>query len=76
MEPLAAFRRRHLLTQQEAADVIGIGLSTWRQIECRWQGRKAPPWLLNHLRALDLLAHHAIAWPEPTRTRNGPDDQR
>jgi DNA-binding XRE family transcriptional regulator len=75
MISLYAFRRRHDLTQREAAATVGIGLSTWRQIERGFRGRKPPAWLLNHLAALDALARKGIDWPQPTRIEHAADDQ-
>jgi transcriptional regulator with XRE-family HTH domain len=74
--PLAAFRSRHLLTQREAAEAVGIGLSTWRQLEREFQGRRASPSLLAHLAALDLLAEREIAWPKPPRSDDARDVEK
>jgi transcriptional regulator with XRE-family HTH domain len=79
--PLASFRSRYGLTQREAADQIGIGLSTWRQIESGFRGRRPPAWLLNHLAALDAIGSFnraferqmhrpcpiPLAWPVPIK---------
>ena len=72
--PLEDFRRRHFLTQQEAAKAVGVGLSTWRQIERGFRGRAPPPSLLAHLAALNLLAANDLPWPTPTWTKHGHDD--
>ena len=82
---LRAFRARHVLTQREAAEAVGVGLSTWRQIEEGFRGRRPPRALLAHLAALDLLAEIAgtapwdrgkieVAWPKPPRTDDAEDD--
>jgi DNA-binding XRE family transcriptional regulator len=62
--PLARFRRRHCLTQAEAAAAVGIGSSTWRQLEGGWRGREPPRSLLLHLAALDALASSELDWPK------------
>jgi len=54
--PLLAFRNRHLLTQEQAADLVKIAPSTWRQIEREWRGRRPTASLLAHLATLDELA--------------------
>jgi DNA-binding XRE family transcriptional regulator len=73
--PLCAFRRRHCLTQAEAAAAVGVGLSTWRQLEREWQGRRPSPQFLAHLAALDALTKHHLKWPEPARSTHVDDDQ-
>jgi DNA-binding XRE family transcriptional regulator len=66
--PLSRFRKRHLLTQAEAAAVVGVGSSTWRQLEGGWRGRQPPRSLLLHLAALDELARREIDWPKGEET--------
>jgi DNA-binding XRE family transcriptional regulator len=76
--PLARFRGRHCLTQAEAAAAVGVGESTWRQLERVWQGREPPASLLLHLAALDELAREGLDWPRPAAAKEktrGADDQ-
>ena len=60
---LTRFRNRHLLTHAEAAKAVGMGLSTWRQLEVGYRGRAAPVTLRLLLAALDRLAEHRLDWP-------------
>ena len=61
---LAAFRRRHLLTQEQAAAAVAVSLSTWCQLERGYRGRRPTASLLRLLEALDRLRRHGIPWPE------------
>ena len=70
--PLLAFRRRHRLTQSQAAKLVGIGPSTWRQIETGWTGRRPTASLLAHPAALDRLAGQPkAALQGPCGSRSG-----
>jgi DNA-binding XRE family transcriptional regulator len=72
--PLAAFRHRHLLTQEQAARAVAVSLSTWCQLERGYRGREPSPSLLTLLEALDRLRRHAIPWPDEDEDDDGQDD--
>ena len=76
MNELKRFRRRHLLSQVQAARAVGIGHSSWRQQETGFRGREPILSLILHLRALDTLAEQSIPWPDAERIYNVEDDQR
>ena len=84
MNALLRFRRRHLLTQEDAAKVVGIAGSTWRQLEVGYRGREPSPALLLHLAALDRLAESSrdrfaennLEWPTLKELSHGDDDTR
>ena len=43
-------------SQREAAELVGVGLSTWRQLEQEFRGRQSPLQMVKHLEALDAIA--------------------
>jgi DNA-binding XRE family transcriptional regulator len=72
--PLAAFRHRHLLTQEQAAKAVAVSVSTWTQLERCYRGRRPAPSLLTLLEALDRLRRHNIPWPHEDEDDDGQDD--
>jgi DNA-binding XRE family transcriptional regulator len=71
--PLAAFRERNYLTQEQAAKAVAVSLSTWCQLERGYRGRRPSPSLLTLLEALDRLRLHGIPWPHEGND-DGEDD--
>ena len=72
---LGRFRKRHSLSQREAAELVGVGLSTWQQLERGFRDRRPSLQLIRHLEALDVIAVKGLPWPSHTGENHGDDDQ-